>query len=111
MSLRLLTYRKELVMKLTKEDLVTKVNGNKVSWFIDLDNGELEEEVENRYKRFSSNDGDGREARARFEFYDLDMIVMMLGTYSSWGSTEYETISFVEPYTIQQTAYRNITIT
>lgn len=99
-------------MRLTREELVKKVNNNHIQFFVAQHRGDLErdEEIENPgfqecgYK----NDGDGREMRTRFLFPEFDLIVQMTGIYSSHGCSEWGEVNFVEPYQHTETRYKNL---
>lgn len=55
---------------------------------------------------FSENWGDGREQTIVFEFPTIQKFVMITGIYSSYNSSEWESVCYSVPYTHTEIRYK-----
>ena len=89
----------------TKEEIELRVKAQHVQYFENLRHNEWDYEG---FEVDTESDGDGCEARMIFKFAQHDLSVMLVGTYSSWNDTTYDTIHFVESVPVYRTSYKII---
>lgn len=96
---------------MTREELIEKVKTNQKDWFYKLYNHDCEKDLLKEFKIvYDQNFGDGNEYFIAFEFKDLDLIVLLEGTYSSWDSPEWYSVCFAQPYEFKETRYKEVTL-
>lgn len=106
-------------MVFTKEFILEKVKNNDVKFFnsviIEADtfykDGQeytyeqwFSEVEEVYYKSY----GDGNELYYAYHFPQIDIYVLITGTYSSWDRNQYDKVELAEPYEFKETRYRAI---
>lgn len=97
-------------MSLTKEEVIKKVNEGDTDWFYELYNniwGSKNGEVTVAYEQ---SWGDGNDYHIALEFKNLNLSVLLDGTYSSWDSPHWNSVSLSKPYTFTETRYRPVTL-
>jgi hypothetical protein len=98
-------------MKITKEILIEKVNSNDTDWFEKLFYGEVDNETKKEYSIvYNMNYGDGNDWLVTIEFKNLKMFVSLNGTYSSWDSAYWDSVSFSQPYEHTEIRYKPVTL-
>lgn len=98
--------------KITKEEIVKRVNSNDANWFYN--------EVYEKYSWgkndgkvdivYEDNWGDGNDYFITLYFKDFNFNVLLEGTYSSWDSPYWNNVSFAKPYTFTEERYRPMTL-
>ncbi len=98
-------------MELTKEIIIEKINKNDTDWFyVEIYNdsyGRTDGKVEVVYDQHW---GDGNDYQIALFFNDLNCTVLLDGTYSSWDSPSWDSVSFAKEYTFTETRYRKATL-
>lgn len=96
-------------MKITREEIISKVNANDYDWFYELYNETYskKDEIEIAYE---ANYGDGNEYTICLFFKNHNFFVQLEGTYSSWDSPYWDSVSFAMPYEFKETRYRAATL-
>lgn len=89
---------------MTKEQLIEKTVDNDTDFFWDIycdTPKDLKMEVV-----YEQNYGDGNEYLIAMEFPELDIIVQLEGTYSSWDSPYWTKAVIAMPYEFKETRYK-----
>ena len=95
-------------MKLTKDIIIEKIKSKDYDWFYDLYNESYNsKEIEVIYEQ---NWGDGNDYQIVLLFKEFNWSILLDGTYSSWDSPSWNTVSFAKPYTFTETRYRESTL-
>ena len=98
-------------MQITKEILMEKVSSNDTGWFEKLYYGDVDKETHKEYNTvYDQNYGDGNDWTITLEFKHLKMFVTLEGTYSSWDSPFWDSVSFSQPYEHKETRYKPVTL-
>lgn len=94
--------------KYSREYIETQINTRGAnsfeSWISDLSYREGSPVTEVFYQSY----GDGNELQKVFHFAEADVYVLLVGTYSSWDSSDYDTVTIAEPYTFTETRYKPV---
>lgn len=94
-------------MEYTKEQITEKVLAGDCEWFYDLyinlhsNNKEVKAVYDQHW-------GDGNDYFITLEFTKLNLFVLLEGTYSSWDSPYWDSVSFAKPYQYVETRYKAI---
>lgn len=95
-------------MEITREEIISKVNANDYDWFYELYNESYgKKDIEIAYE---ANYGDGNEYTICLSFLKYKFFVQLEGTYSSWDSPYWESVSFAMPYEFKETRYKAATL-
>lgn len=96
-------------MEFTRDELLERVRLNDCKYFYGIynDNWKANDDVKAIY---SQNLGDGNEYTICLSFVKLDLLVLLEGTYSSWDSPEWDSVSFAEPFEFKETRYKPVTL-
>lgn len=103
-------------MEITREKVISKVNERDCEWFFDLyneskDEGQYDGETENDISIvYEANYGDGNEYTICISFLKYNFFVQLEGTYSSWDSPYWDSVSFAMPYEFKETRYKAATL-
>jgi hypothetical protein len=96
-------------MQLTREEIISRINSNDKNWFYSLYNGDCPREYRDEFKVvYDQNYGDGNEWIISFSFINLNLFVVLEGTYSSWDSPYWDSVSFALPYEFKETRYKAV---
>ena len=86
-------------------------NKKDTKWFENLYYGDVDNETRKEYKVvYDQNYGDGNDWTIAFEFKNHKVFVILDGTYSSWDSPYWDTVSFAMPYEHKETRYKPVTL-
>ena len=101
-----------VVEKLTKEELLEKIKNSDVDWFshyyfeYEWKAGKADFQG-NKFKTcWEINWGDGNEWIVALNFFEENINVVMEGTYSSHGDSEFSKVGIGVPYEFKETRYR-----
>jgi hypothetical protein len=96
-------------MKYTRETIIDKIKSKDTDFFYEIYSNlyRNDEEVETVYDQHW---GDGNEYYISLHFKKLDMYVLLDGTYSSWDSPYWDSVSHAEPYQFTETRYKPATL-
>lgn len=94
-------------MEITKNDIITKINDNDCDWFYQLYASKNDGKIE---VVFYQHCGDSNDYQIALHFTDFNWTVLLDGTYSSWDSTHWNSVSFAKPYVFTETRYRSATL-
>ena len=96
-------------MEITREKVISKVNERDCEWFFDLYNESysLKNDISIVYE---ANYGDGNEYTICISFLKYNFFVQLEGTYSSWDSPYWDSVSFAMPYEFKETRYKAATL-
>lgn len=96
-------------MKFTKNEIIEKINARDHDYFYEIYNESYSAkgEVETVYQ---VNHGDGNEYTICLYFKNHKFYVQLEGTYSSWDSPYWESVSFAMPYEFKETRYKAATL-
>jgi hypothetical protein len=96
-------------MEITREKVISKVNERDCEWFFDLYNEScgLKNDISIVYE---ANYGDGNEYLICISFLKYNFFVQLEGTYSSWDSPYWDSVSFAMPYEFKETRYKAATL-
>lgn len=96
-------------MKYTRETIIDKIKSKDTDFFYKIYSNLYgnDEEVETVYDQHW---GDGNEYYISLYFKKLDMYVLLDGTYSSWDSPYWDSVSHAEPYQFTETRYKPATL-
>ncbi len=100
-------------MEFTRDELLERVRLNDCKYFYDIynDNWSSSRKNANDVKSiYSQNLGDGNEYTICLSFMKLDLLVLLEGTYSSWDSPEWDSVSFAEPFEFKEIRYKPVTL-
>jgi hypothetical protein len=98
-------------MELTREEIISRVNSGDKSWFYNLYNGDCSKEATKEFKIvYDKRYGDGNEWIISFSFLNHNLFVILEGTYLSWDSPWWDSVSFAIPYEYTETRYRAVSI-
>jgi hypothetical protein len=101
-----------VVEKLTKEELLQKIKDVDVEWFSKyyFEYGWKAKQKDFQGNKFEVcweiNWGDGNEWTVALNFFEENINVVMEGTYSSHGDSEFSDIGIGVPYEFKETRYR-----
>ena len=96
-------------MEITREEIISKVNAQDYDWFYELYNESYnkKDEIDIVYE---ANYGDGNEYTICMSFLKYNFFVQLEGTYSSWDSPYWDSVSFAMPYEFKETRYKAATL-
>lgn len=98
-------------MEITKNDIITKINDNDCDWFYQLYDKYSWGKNDGKVKVvFDQHWGDGNDYQIALHFTDFNWTVLLDGTYSSWDSPHWDSVSFAKPYVFTETRYRPATL-
>jgi hypothetical protein len=103
-------------MELTRELIIEKINKNDTNFFYGLYNGEFDGKYDRKVVTkevkvvYDQNYGDGNEWEIAFEFLNLNMFALLEGSYSSWDSPEWDSVSHAEPFKFTETRFKKATL-
>ena len=98
-------------MQITKEILIERVNSSDTNWFEKLYHGDVDDETRKEYSVvYDQSYGDGNDWTITLEFKNLKMFVSLDGTYSSYDSPYWDSVSFAQPYEYTETRYKTVTL-
>lgn len=91
--------------KLSKEEIIKRISNNDCDWFYEIynnhwNNKDIVEVV------YDQNWGDGNDYHLVINFKEFDWLVLLDGTYSSWDSHYWDSVSFAKPYIFTETRYK-----
>jgi hypothetical protein len=98
-------------MKYTREAVLDAVKRNDTGYFSHIYNEGMYTEDSNAKEVYYISYGDGNEMEEvlKFSFKDSEPIfVLMVGFYSSWDSSTFNSVSLAEPYEFKEIRYRAI---
>jgi hypothetical protein len=98
-------------MKYNKTEILEKIKKNDTGYFYEVyaedalrsNNGEVVVAYDQSY-------GDGNEYTICIEFTQLNLFVLLEGTYSSWDEPYWESVNIAMPFTFTETRYKTATI-
>lgn len=91
---------------ITEEEVLDAIKSKDIRYFEEIYN-ESDPNVDVVYNQ---NYGDGNDYIVCLHFKLLNIYVLLLGTYSSWDSTHWESVSIAEPFEYIETRYKPISI-
>lgn len=93
----------------TREEVIRKVKEGDTDWFYELYNNSysLRDEIEPVYEM---SYGDGNDYIICLRFIKHNFFVQLEGTYSSWDSPYWDSVSFAMPYEFKETRYKAATL-
>ena len=96
-------------MEITRDEIISKVNAQDYDWFYEHYNESYSKkgEIEIVYE---ANYGDGNEYTICLNFLKHKFFVQLEGTYSSWDSPYWDSVSFAMPYEFKETRYKAATL-
>jgi len=99
----------------TREQIIEKVKQNDTNFFYELYNGDLEghsyKDVNKEVKTvYDQHYGDGNEWTITLHFIEFNMYVLLEGSYSSWDSPDWDSVSHAEPYEFTETRFKEATL-
>ncbi|HNC56666.1 MAG TPA: hypothetical protein PLP33_14545 [Leptospiraceae bacterium] len=105
-------------MIFTKEFILEKIKDKDIKFFRDLMIG-ARLDIEGIIYKYSDYDsefkevyyqtyGDGNEFYTAFHFPEIDVYILITGTYSSWDSNSYDKVELAEPYEYTEIRYRPV---
>jgi hypothetical protein len=98
-------------MYLTREEIISKINAKDKDWFYRIYEGDCPREWRNEYKTvYDQNYGDGNDWLITIHFTNLNLYVNLNGSYSSWDSPHWSSVSFAVPYQHTETRYKSTTL-
>jgi hypothetical protein len=92
-------------MNFEKKEILEKIKKKDCDWFYEIwnDSHRHKAEVEEAYEQ---SYGDGNEYTIVLYFTNHDLYVVLEGTYSSWDSPYWSSVSIGEPFEFKETRYR-----
>lgn len=96
-------------MEITREEIISKVNAQDHDWFYELYNESYNKKNEISIV-YEANYGDGNEYTICMSFLKYNFFVQLEGTYSSWDSPYWDSVSFAMPYEFKETRYKAATL-
>lgn len=98
-----------------REQIIEKIKENNTNFFYELYNIELDGKYNDQlYKEVSTvydqHYGDGNEWDIALHFKELNMYVLLEGSYSSWDSPTWDSVSNAEPYEFTETRFKQATL-
>ena len=98
-------------MQITKEILIEKISANDTKWFEKIYYGDCDNETSKEVNVvYDLNMGDGNDWTIAFSFPKLKMFAVMEGYYSSWDSSQFDSVKFAQPYEHKETRYKPVTL-
>lgn len=104
-------------MELSREKVISKIKESDFNWFYEVYNEYCWVARKERRKNdgrvkvvYDQHWGDGNDYQIALEFVEFKYIVLLDGTYSSWDSPQWDSVSFAKPYTFSETRYRTATL-
>lgn len=96
--------------EIKREDVIKRVNDNDYDWFYELYNDYCWNSADDQVSViYDMNYGDGNEYVIALEFKNYKFIVQLEGTYSSWDSPYWDSVSFAKAYEFKETRYKSLT--
>ena len=96
-------------MEITRDEIISKVNAQDYDWFYELYNESYNKKDEISVV-YEANYGDGNEYTICMSFLKYNFFVQLEGTYSSWDSPYWDSVSFAMPYEFKETRYKAATL-
>jgi hypothetical protein len=102
---------REKFKKLSKIELIEKINQKDTEWFSDLyvEYGWTRNQPDdiNKFKKvWELNWGDGNDHYIALDFYEENLVILLEGTYSSYDSSNFDSVSIAVPFEFKETRYR-----
>lgn len=94
---------------LTKEEIIKRVNSNDCDWFYNIYN-ELWGKKNIVEVVYEQNWGDGNDYQIVLHLKEFNWLILLDGTYSSWDSPYWDSVSFAKPYTFTELRYKATTL-
>jgi hypothetical protein len=92
-------------MEITRNEIINKIKEKDYDWFYELYN-ESYNNKGNIEVVYEANYGDGNEYTICLSFLKHNFFVQLEGTYSSWDSPYWDSVSFAMPYEFKETRYK-----
>ena len=97
-------------MYITKEEIIENVKKDNRRWAEQLYNHDCPNEWRTEFKVvYDKNYGDGNEYIVCIEFINHNLFILLEGTYSSWDSPSWDSLSFGEPFEYTETRFKPVT--
>lgn len=97
-------------MKYTRETIIEKIKSGDTDFFYEIYNNYTYGKNSEVSTVYDQHWGDGNEYYITLYFEKLDMYVLLDGTYSSWDSPYWDSVSHAEPYQFTETRYKPATL-
>ena len=97
-------------MKYTRETIIEKIKSGDTDFFYEIYNNDTYGKNSEVSTVYDQHWGDGNEYYIALHFKKLDMYVLLDGTYSSWDSPYWDSVSHAEPYQFTETRYKPATL-
>jgi hypothetical protein len=105
-------------MEFTRELILQKVKESDVDFFSAVYDNNLKENdgfhwdvYKNEFEVvYDQNWGDGNDWDVSLHFHQLDLFVLLKGTYSSYGDTYWNKVILAMPYEFKETRYKACTL-
>lgn len=99
----------------TREQIIEKVKENDTNFFYEIYNGEVEGKYHSGLHKqvptvYDQHYGDGNEWTITLHFIECNMYVLLEGSYSSWDSPDWDSVSHAEPYEYTETRFKEATL-
>lgn len=97
---------------LERQEIEDRVKANDTSWFEHIYYGDNSDVDRSEYSIvYDQNWGDGNDYHVAIEFKNYKGLYVLLdGTYSSWDSPHWDSVSFSQPYEYKETRYKKVTL-
>jgi hypothetical protein len=95
-------------MDLTRENLIEKIKKNDTNFFYELYNDSYNNTDYNIV--YDQHYGDGNDYFITLHFPKVNLYVLLDGTYSSWDSPYWDSVSQAQPYEFTETRYKPVTL-
>jgi len=96
-------------MEITRNEIINKIKEKDYDWFYELYNESYNKKDEISIV-YDVNYGDGNEYTICMSFLKYNFFVQLEGTYSSWDSPYWDSVSFAMPYEFKETRYKAATL-
>ena len=91
---------------MTEKEILEKIEKKDTEYFANI----YDNQRQNISVVYDQNYGDGNDYIVCLHFELLNIYVLLIGTYSSWDSTEWVSASIAEPFEHIETRYKPISI-
>jgi hypothetical protein len=95
---------------LTREEIIKRVNENDANWFENIYYGDSSVKRDEYKVVYNQSYGDGNDWFLTLYFEKYNLYVSLEGTYSSWDSSTWDSVSFSVPYEHTEIRYKNTTL-
>ena len=96
-------------MDLTRETLIEKIKKNDTDFFYELYNDSYNKNTDYDIV-YEQHYGDGNDYFIAFHFLKVNLYVLLDGTYSSWDSPSWDSVSHAQPYEFTEKRYKPVTL-